>query len=109
MGRQKNDGRGRLGGRMKGTPNKETVPLKKHLRAHSAGYFTPDEKTGLSQYDMDVGELEPRDRIKAELDLLKFHTPMMQATAVDVGLAGTGGSFAQRLAQLDMEEKGKPA
>lgn len=44
MARQKNDGRGRLGGRQKGTPNKEN-PLKGFLRAHSYAYFEPKPQT----------------------------------------------------------------
>ena len=44
MARQKNDGRGRLGGRAKGTPNKEN-PLKGYLRAHSLAYFEPRIQT----------------------------------------------------------------
>lgn len=44
MARQKNDGRGRLGGRAKGTPNKDN-PLKGYLRAHSLAYFEPRVQT----------------------------------------------------------------
>lgn len=40
MARPKNDGRGRIGGRQKGTPNKNT-PLKTLLQDHSIDYFTP--------------------------------------------------------------------
>jgi hypothetical protein len=32
MGRKKNDGRGRLGGRVKGTPNKVTATLKEFIK-----------------------------------------------------------------------------
>lgn len=40
MARPKNDGRGRIGGRKKGTPNKDN-PLKEYIRAHSLSYFEP--------------------------------------------------------------------
>ena len=53
MPRQKNDGRGRLGGRTAGTPNKDK-PLKTFLREHSLLYFTPDPETGRSQYDLSL-------------------------------------------------------
>lgn len=109
MGRQKGDGRGRLGGRKAGTPNKEK-PLKTFLREHSVTYFTPliperDDKgrpTGryLSQYDIDVQCLDPADRVDAELKLLKFHTPQMQSTNVDVSLAAESRTLVERLATL---------
>lgn len=104
MARQKNDGRGRMGGRQKGTTNKDK-PLKTFLRAHSLAYFTPDEETGLSLYDKDIAHLEPRERVNAELSLLKFHTPQMQATAVDMSLSDEGKkkTFAQRLSGLAVE------
>lgn len=40
-GRKANDGRGRLGGRQAGTPNKDN-PLKNMLHEHSVDYFTPN-------------------------------------------------------------------
>lgn len=40
MPRKKNDGRGRLGGREKGTPNRDN-PLKVLLHEHSEDYFSP--------------------------------------------------------------------
>lgn len=68
MPRKKGDGRGRLGGRTAGTPNKDK-PLKTFLRQHSIDYFTPTieedddkgEKTGrtLSQFDIDCMALDP--------------------------------------------------
>lgn len=40
MPRKKNDGRGRLGGRQAGTPNKSN-PIKTLLHQHSEKYFSP--------------------------------------------------------------------
>ena len=85
MPRQKGDGRGRLGGRAAGTPNKDK-PLKTFLKEHSLAYFTPDPKTGLSQYDMDLASMPASDRVDAELKLLNYHTAKMQATTVDMSL-----------------------
>lgn len=99
MGRQKNDGRGRIGGRTAGTPNKEK-PLKTFLRSHSLAYFIPDEKTGRSLYDNDIMQLEPKERVSAELALLKFHTPLMQATAVDMSLSDSSHTLTDRLTEL---------
>lgn len=109
MPRKKGDGRGRLGGRAAGTPNKDK-PLKTFLREHSAGYFTPsveevDEKgnkTGrlLSQFDIDLMALDAASRVDAEIKLLRFHTPQMQATSVDVSVSDMSLTLTQRLARL---------
>lgn len=109
MPRKKGDGRGRLGGRAPGTPNKDK-PLKTFLRQHSVEYFTPsikekDERgkpTGriLSQFDIDMEALDPASRADAELKLLKFHTPQMQSTSVDVSVADMNMTLTQRLARL---------
>ena len=104
MPRQKNDGRGRLGGRTAGTPNKDK-PLKTFLREHSLLYITPDPETGRSQYDLDMEALDPRDRIDAELKLLNYTTPKMQATTVDMAITDDKQTLSSRLAQLAEEEQ----
>lgn len=104
MPRQKNDGRGRLGGRTAGTPNKDK-PLKTFLREHSLLYFTPDPETGRSQYDLDMEALDPRDRIDAELKLLNYTTPKMQATTVDMAITDDKQTLSSRLAQLAEKEQ----
>lgn len=114
MPRQKNDGRGRLGGRQKGTPNKQKT-IKTFLREHSENYFFPciEEKdddgnpTGriISQYEMDIKFMKPTDRVNAELSLLKFHTPQMQATAVDMEVADKSSVISDRLARLAAGEE----
>lgn len=109
MPRKKGDGRGRLGGRAPGTPNKDK-PLKTYLRAHSLSYFTPDKPeldddgkpTGqmVSQFDIDMAILDPANRAQAELKLLKFHTPQMQSTAVDMTITESNRTLTERLARL---------
>ncbi len=109
MPRKAGDGRGRLGGRVAGTPNKDK-PLKIFLREHSLEYFTPniEEKddsghaTGrtVSQFDLDCKSLDPVSRVDAEIKLLKFHTPQMQTTSVDVSVTDTNITLTHRLAQL---------
>lgn len=110
MPRQKGDGRGRLGGRTAGTPNKKDAPLKTRLREHSVGYFTPSidekdekgKKTGrlISQFDIDCKSLDPASRVHAELLMLKFHTPQMQSTSVDMTIADENQTLTERLARL---------
>lgn len=129
MSRKPNDGRGKTGGRKKGTPNKEK-PLKTFLREHSLDYFTPcippedadifidEEKKKefvkkykgrlFSQYELDLRCMKASDRAKAELDLLAYHTPKMQATAVDMTLQEQNKSLSDRLARLAAGEEIEP-
>lgn len=114
-GRKKNDGRGKTGGRKKGTPNKDK-PLKATLREHSLEYFStkkpvldndgnplngPDgEQLMLTQYEQDMLCMKPADRVNAELALMKFHTPTMQSTAVDMSVQESANTLADRLTRL---------
>lgn len=135
MGRQKNDGRGRLGGRAPGTPNKEN-PLKGYLKTHSLEYFKPrlqiqndgtprkipiyadgkevnvmilaDTKgkpLEMSDFDVDMMQLECAERVHAELRLLEFHTPKMKAVDIDMNVSGTVSSIVQKLKTLYEEEE----
>ena len=109
MPRKPGDGRGRLGGRAAGTPNKDK-PLKTFLRQHSVDYFTPsiEERnehgtpTGriISQFDLDCKALDPESRVDAEIKLLKFHTPQMQSTSVDMTIVDDHKTISERLARL---------
>ena len=113
MGRHKNDGLGRFGGRQKGTTNKDK-PIKTFLREHSTLYFTPNieevdidgNPTGrmISQYEQDLKGMKPTDRVNAELQLLRYHTPQMQATAVDMTLSDEKSTISDRLMRLSEGE-----
>lgn len=114
MPRQQGDGRGRLGGRVAGVPNKEK-PLKTYLREHSLAYFTPNiehkdddgKKTGrmVSQFDIDMAHLSGVDRVDAEIKLLNFHTPKMQSTTVDMTVVDANKTLSERLASLAAGEE----
>lgn len=101
-GRKPNDGRGRLGGRKPGTPNKDN-PIKVLLREHSASYFLKNidakdvdwaddewkkkhKGEVFSKYELDLLCMKAADRAKCELDLLAFHTPKMQAVSADMSV-----------------------
>lgn len=133
MGRQKNDGRGRLGGRKKGVPNVKDQPLKNILRAQSEAYFNPRPQTDpdgsprklnivadgkiitvmelkdkngnplvMSDYDVDMLQLSPADRVSANLRILKFHTPEMKSVDVDMdmNISGANITIESRLRSL---------
>lgn len=75
MGRQKNDGRGRLGGRAKGTPNKTTQNLQvwvtRLLQDHT------------EQLEQDWETLLPEERMKTMKDLLNYVIPKKQSLTVE--------------------------
>lgn len=71
MTRQKNDGRGRLGGRAKGTPNKVTTDLKTWIT------FILDD--GRDKFVESINELEPSEYIRVFTGLLNYVIPKQQA------------------------------
>ena len=120
-GRKKGDGLGRFGGRQKGTPNKSNT-LKDLLHRHSESYINhnipindvdiPDEKAKarfimmhsdeemVSQFDVDLFLMKPTDRVNAELAMLKYHTPQMQAVSSDLTIKEANTTITTRLTRI---------
>lgn len=76
MARQKNDGRGRLGGRQKGTPNRVTT-LAKDLMVHWLELHnsrTNPEATQALIWE-DFHALTPQDRIRVSTEFIKIILP----------------------------------
>lgn len=71
MAREKNDGKGRLGGRTKGTPNKVTSTVKEWL----AELIDKNRK----QMEKDIKQLEPRERLQVLEKLMPYVIPKQQA------------------------------
>lgn len=67
MGRKKNDGKGRLGGRAKGTPNKISGTVKEWLQAVI--------DNNREQFEDDLQLLEPNERIKVISNLFQYVVP----------------------------------
>lgn len=67
MARYKNDGRGRLGGRKKGTPNKTTADLKTSINNLIADNW--------EQVQKDLNALEPKDRLMFIEKILRYVVP----------------------------------
>ena len=119
MPRKKNDGRGRLGGRQAGTPNKDN-PLKTMLHEHSVGSFTPsidantldflkDENgqtypeyrdSTLSRFDVDCLQMKATDRAKVELEILQYHTPKLQSITAEMGVTDRTLTFSQKFSLI---------
>ena len=73
MARQKNDGKGRLGGRAKGTPNKVTTDLKTWVSS-----ILDD---GRDKFVENLSLLEPSEYIRTYTGLLNYVMPKQQAAA----------------------------
>lgn len=62
----------KFGGRTKGTPNRNTDEIRQKFQLLI--------ENNLTTLENDLKELEPKDRIKAILDLSKFVLPTLKAT-----------------------------
>lgn len=118
MPRGKPKGSPKTGGRKAGTPNKDN-PLKVLLHKHSISYFQPLIPLGdvsienenrkaqfimlhqgedmVSQYEVDLFEMKPADRVNAELAMLKYHTPQMQAVSADMSMKNEVNEITYRI------------
>lgn len=76
MARHKEDGRGRLGGRQRGTPNKLTQTLRERIDNLLQDNF--------ETIQADFTQLSPRDRLFFYERLLQYVLPKRQQTAIDL-------------------------
>lgn len=76
MARQRNDGKGRLGGRQKGTPNKITASVKEWLST----LIDKNRK----QIEKDIKQLEPKERLQMLEKLMQYVVPKQQAVSATV-------------------------
>lgn len=74
MARQKNDGRGRLGGRVAGTPNKVSGTLREWL--------TSLIDKNRAQIEKDLQDLEPKERLQMMEKLMQYVIPKQAAQQV---------------------------
>ena len=78
MPRQKNDGRGRLGGRTKGTPNKVTSSIRDWLME-----LVNKNKR---QVKRDLDALDPKDRLVMLEKFMQYVVPKQQSVATSIDL-----------------------
>ena len=79
MARQKNDGRGRIGGRSKGTPNKVTSTIKDWI-----SQIIDDNR---EQVEKDLRKLSPKDRLQVFEKLMQYVIPKQQSVRADIDLS----------------------
>lgn len=84
MARKKNDGRGRLGGRAVGTPNKTTGAVKTAISQIVEEYIspTPGGKKRPSLIE-DMAQMQPGERAKLISGLASYIVPKQQALTVE--------------------------
>lgn len=103
MARVKNDGKGRLGGRVKGTPNKVTSEVKNALApivmAYVSGEGIGEQKAKLAN---DLAAIkDPADRARIMKDLIPYVIPKL--SAVEIKDAVPVKTFREELAEMREE------
>lgn len=95
MARPKGDGRGRIGGRAKGTPNKTT----QQMRSLLADFCKENYEDFVATYQR---ILNPKERCEVYLKAQQFVTPRLNA--VDLDVKDTDRSFKSELEKMAEEE-----
>lgn len=95
-GRQPGDGRGRMGGRQKGTPNKVTRPMRELLASFCEESF-PDFVKAFREVK------NPADKCRIYLDAQAYVTPKL--SSVDLKPTEAGKSLADELDEIAADEK----
>lgn len=96
MARPKNDGKGRMGGRAKGTPNNKT----KEVRTFISNLLQKKMKDIETAFD----ELEAKDKVAAFTQLVKYVIPSLQSVDIDAVVEKKGDSIEDKLRELSEEE-----
>ena len=79
MARQKNDGKGRIGGRAKGTPNKVSSTVKDWI-----SQLIDDNRV---QIEKDIKKLSPKDILQMFEQLMQYVVPKQQSVRADIDLS----------------------
>lgn len=94
MARQKGDGRGRLGGRKKGTPNKVTSELREVIKDFVTENF--------DQFKAEWKEMDdPRDKCEIYVKMCNFVLPKLSSVEMDAKVEDT--SYQDELDALSTE------
>ena len=71
MARPKGDGRGRLGGRVKGTPNKTTSERKKRITEFIEGHW--------DEFEAAFKKLDPKEMCSTYMGMMQYYAPKLAA------------------------------
>ena len=102
MARPKNDGRGRIGGRAKGTPNKTTAALRQVLADTWRQYYDS------GQFHADIQALDPATRATVMEKYAQYFAPRMKAIdisgSIDTTTHTTIEDHLRRLCDTDTDK-----
>ena len=99
MARQKNDGRGRLGGRQKGTPNKSTQTIREAITDMWRTY------SNSGQFAADIAALQPAERAVIMEKYAQYISPKMKSVDLDMGGSLQVDTIEDRLRRLCDEDR----
>lgn len=77
MSRRK--GSPKTGGRKAGTPNKRSTSKAPYIEKQEDAYFSEEGEDGLTQFERDLAELSPFERVTTHVKLLKYVRPELKA------------------------------
>ena len=83
MARKKNDGRGRMGGRAVGTPNKTTTAVKTAISQIVSDYLSPTKGKTRHTLVKDLESMQPSERAKLMTGLASYIIPKQQAMTIE--------------------------
>lgn len=95
MAREKNDGRGRLGGRAKGTPNK--------INSNVKNWIVSILTNGQDKFEEYFKDLAPTDYVKVYITLMNFVIPKQQASSPEIAFEAEYKQLRIMLEQLPNE------
>ncbi len=93
MSREKNDGRGRLGGRTKGTPNKKTTEMREWVKELIEG--------NTERFVECLDKLDPQEYVRVFLRLLNFVLPKKAPVKTDNETEDPFKDFMERIEGAD--------
>lgn len=82
MARHKNDGKGRLGGRAAGTPNKTNAAVKEAVAKIVNDYLAPAQE-GRFTLEQDLAAMQPEQRARLITNLAGYVIPKQQALSIE--------------------------
>lgn len=92
MARLKNDGKGRLGGRRAGTPNKATATTREWIQA-----LLDENQDSIRE---DLKKMSAKDRVNALLSLIPYVTPKQVSASANVAVERMSDDQLQLMASL---------
>lgn len=81
--------------------------IRTYLQTHSEKYFKPnkDNEDEISDFEKDLQQLSPAERVNAEIKILKHHTAELKSVDMDVAVGGESEEICSILERLAEENQ----